>query len=155
MRRRQGSCVFFSQQDCARNSGCVPVKGVEYVGPGPSGCGRYHLVGKTCATTAVGMGSAYNIVGCFEMKFFCCNEFLKYRCNFVAGKSVSPVENPRKFHGNLPTHEAGPLRRKFRQQCPGCFRLLWIIINQISDQNIRIKRNHLSFAPSATARSIS
>ena len=38
------------------------------------------------------------------------------------------------------------LRRKFRQQCPGCFRLLWIIINQIFGLELRIKRNHLSFS---------
>ena len=89
------------------------------------------------------------------MKFFRCDKVFEDRCYPVAGKSIGTIQNPCKLHGNLSAHETGLFRCKFRQQRAGRFRLPSVIIDQISHQNIGIKCDHLSFAPSATARSIS
>ena len=133
----------------------TPVERVERISSGPPCRSRYHLIGKFRTSTTIRVSGAHDVIGRLEAKFFCRNELLENRGNPVTGKLVGSIEDPCEFHGNLAAYEAGPFRCELRQQHTGCFCLPRIVIHQVPHQNIRVDRDHRSFAPSATARSMS
>ena len=66
----------------------LPIEGMEPVCPGSSRGRCDHLVGKSGATPSVALGSADDIVGNFNMKFFRSHKFLEYVCYSISREAI-------------------------------------------------------------------